>query len=157
MPDDRQRTLGKLMDDIRFAMLTTVDAGGRLVSRPMTLQDRDDDWTLYFVTQRGNPVAGQSDGRQLNLAFAGDGAYVSVSGTGSVVNDEEKKRELWDAFNEAYTDGGPENPDNVILAVDAESAEYWDTPSGPATLLGVLKAVVAGGRPPAGENETVEL
>ncbi len=157
MSDDREHTLGQLLDDIRFAMLTTMDDQGRLVSRPMTMQDRDEDWVLYFVTQRGNPVAFQSDGKQVNLAFAGKGAYVSVSGTGSILNDEAKKQELWDAFNEAYTQGGPENPDNVILAVDADTAEYWDTPHGAATLLGVLKANLLGGRPAEGENEVVDL
>ena len=155
--NDQLKTLENLLKENRFAMLTSVDERGRLVSRPMTVQDRSEDWTLFFVTQRDTDVAQQSDGKQVNLAIVGKGTFVSISGTGHVVNDEAKKKELWNVFNEAYTEGGAENPDNVILAVDAESAEYWDSPNAVANLVGVLKAAATGTRPDGGENETVQL
>ena len=58
---------------------------------------------------------------------------------------------------DAYTDGGPENPDNVVLRVNADSAEYWDTPGGVGVLLGVLKAKLTGDKPQSGESATVQL
>ena len=93
----------------------------------------------------------------VNVAVAGDDYWVSISGTGSVAEEPETKQRLWNTFNDAYTDGGPENPDNVVLRVNADSAEYWDTPGGVGVLLGVLKAKLTGDKPQSGESATVQL
>ncbi len=154
---EARETLAKLVDAERFCMLVTHGEGGILVSRPMSVQQRTDDWDLLFVTQRSTAVAQQSDGKPVNLSFIGKGSFVSISGTGRIENDEAKKAELWNVFNEAYTEGGPENPDNVILTVKAESAEYWDSPNSVVTLVGVLAAAVTKAPPPSGDNAQVDL
>ncbi|WP_040159357.1 pyridoxamine 5'-phosphate oxidase family protein [Nigerium massiliense] len=153
---EQRETLDKLIDSTRFAMFTTRDEGGKLVSRPMTVQKREDARFL-FISQRDTDVAQQADGQAVNLAFVTGGNYVSVSGTGSVLDDVAQKKELWNAMNDAFADGGPEDPNNVIVAVDADGAEYWDTPNGVVTLLGAVKAAVAGGRPAGGDHGTVNL
>jgi hypothetical protein len=38
-------------------------------------------------------------------------------------------------------DGGPENPDNVVLRVDGDTAEYWGGESLVGTVVGTVKAV----------------
>ena len=46
----------------------------------------------------------------------------------------------------------------MLLKVDADSAEYWDTPGGRvATALSFAKAKLTGTRYDGGENEKVEL
>ena len=45
----------------------------------------------------------------------------------------------------------------MVLRVNADSAEYWDTPGGVGVLLGVLKAKLTGDKPQSGESATVQL
>lgn len=156
MSDDSTK-VRKLAEKARFGMLTTLDETGSMVSRPMTVQEIDDQFTLLFITQRGNDAAVQSDGKPVNLSFADGGAYVSIAGRGELRDDVEKKKELWNPANDAYTEGGPENPDNVILAVRADSAEYWDSPSAPVQAISMLAALVTGDKPAGGEHGTVVI
>lgn len=155
--NDERETFDRLLGKSRTVMFVTVGADGKVVSRPMTIQEVTDDHDLLFITQAKTDVARESDGRQVNIALSGDDHWISVSGTASVAEERETKKRLWNAFNDAYTEGGWENPDNVVIRVNAESAEYWDTPGGLGVLLGVLKANLSGGKPSAGESGTVQL
>ena len=55
---------------------------------------------------------------------------MSLTGQASVVDDLATKRELWNTVVEAWFPDGPEDPDVVLVRVDATSAEYWDSPGG---------------------------
>jgi general stress protein 26 len=84
--------------------------------------------------------------------------WVAVAGRAEVVDDRAKARELWNAAVEAWFPDGPDDPNVVLLRVDGESAEYWDTPGGRvATALSLVKAKVTGTPYDGGENETVQL
>lgn len=146
--------LHDLLEDQRFLMLTTLDEHGALVSRPMTVQEVEG-WKIRFITQADNAVTGQAEARQVNLAAMDGSTYLSLSGTGSVERDVQKKRELWDRLTEAYADD-PEDPKNVILVVTAESGEYWDSGNLVATLAGLAKAAITGERPD-GEHGKAQL
>ena len=156
MPE-QPTTLAELVGNARFAMFTTQATDGTLVSRPMTVQEVTDDDELLFISQASTDVSQQSDGRQVNLAIVEDTKWVSIAGTAEVSDDRATKERLWDSANDAYTDGGPENPDNVVIRVRAGSAEYWDTPGGVGIVLGVLKAKLTGDKPQMGDHGTVEL
>jgi general stress protein 26 len=83
---------------------------------------------------------------------------VSLSGRAVVVEDAAKKRELWNSAVEAWFPDGPDDDGVVLLKVEGESAEYWNTPGGRlATVLSFAKAKVTGERIEGGENEKVEL
>ena len=155
--DDQRETYERLLGESRTVMFTTVNAEGKLVSRPMTIQEVTDDQELVFITQRNTDVARESHGHEVNLAIADDDHWISISGTAAVAEELETKNRLWNSFNDVYTEGGPENPDNVVLRVSADTATYWDTPGGLGVLLGVLKAKVTGGKPATGETAPVEL
>src|SRR5687768_3057522 len=89
-PDDPEHTFWSLIEDLRFAMLTTRDAEGRLRARPMTTQNprhADDEphpSRLWFFLSRSSETAGDL-GRdpRVNLAYASPDKdrYVSVSGS----------------------------------------------------------------------------
>ena len=76
----------------------------------------------------------------------------------AIVNDEAKLTELWDTFTGSWLEGGPENPENILIEVDAESAEYWDAPGGSKVvqLTNLVKAKLTGSRI-EGDNEQVDL
>ncbi len=45
----------------------------------------------------------------------------------------------------------------MLIKVDGDSAEYWDTPGAVATALSFVKAKATGERADVGQNEKVEL
>lgn len=147
----------ELVTGMTFAMLTTIAEDGKLQSRPMTLQRVDDDFRLLFIAQRGDPVVQDSDNKEVNLAFSKGADFVSISGLGEIIEDLELKKELWTPANDAFAEGGPENPDNVVIAVLPVSGAYWDSPAGPMTLLSMAKALITRTKPEAGDHGAVEL
>lgn len=154
MSNDPSQQLRDLVEGARFVMLTSTDEAGVLLSRPMTVQEVDG-WTVKFIAQQSNDVVTQSSGREVNLSFADGGSYVSLSGTGSVTDDVQAKRELWNRLNEAYA-GEPDDPDNVILEVTAHQGEYWEAGNIVTRVVGLAKAA-ATGEAPDGEHEVVAL
>lgn len=129
--NDGTAKVRELIRNTRIAMLTHVDEHGHLISKPMATQDVDFDGTVYFIARRtSDQVQDLQQRPSVNVAYAGDGAWVSLTGTALVLNDDEKLKELWDAFTGAWLEGGPESRDNVLIEITGRSAEYWDTPGG---------------------------
>ncbi len=151
-------TVAALVKAAKFATLTTVTADGRLVSRPLAVQDVEFEGDLWFFTQdpthKTEEIAANP---QVNAALQSGKGYLSISGTASIVHDEAKIDELWNSSAEAWF---PEGRDDSIalVKVHAETAEYWSTDDPkPVVLFKVVKAAVTGGQPDIGENDTVQL
>ena len=151
--------VAELSKDVRIGMLTTTAPDGRLVSRPMALQEVEFDGDYWFFAERASRKVEhiRADPRVAVTLGSAD-TWVAVAGRAEVVDDRAKARELWNAAVEAWFPGGPDDPNVILLRVDGESAEYWDTPGGRvATALSLVKAKVTGRPYDGGENETVRL
>lgn len=159
MTDDQTRKVTELLKGERFAFLTTRTPDGTLTSRPMTLQEVEFDGDLWFFAERdSNPIKHITLSPQVNVGVGSGGSWVSLAGRATVVDDLAKKRELWNSAVEAWFPEGPDDDRVVLLKVDGDSAEYWDTPGGRlATVFSFAKAKVTGQRIDAGENEKVDL
>jgi general stress protein 26 len=153
--------LGQLIEEIDFAMLTTVDTDGVLRSRPMSTQKAEFDGTLWFFTSdKTHKVEEIERDNRVNASYAKpeDNVYVSVSGTSSIVKDKAKMEELWNPILKAWFPDGLETPGICLLKVDVEQAEYWDSPSSTLVqVVGFVKALVTGQRADGGENEKINL
>lgn len=155
---DELKTIHSIMKDIRTTMMVTVDADGALHSHPMTTQDAEFTGECWFVGGSGSETVKHIRAEsRVNLAYASTSQWLSLAGTATIVEDVEKKKELWNTFTDVWFDGGPEDPGAVLIHVDAESAQYWDSPGRLATVFSMLKAKVTGDRPAAGESEEVQL
>ena len=67
-------------------------------------------------------------------------------------------RGTYDSFKVRSFPQGPDDDSVVLLKVEADSAEYWDSPgSRLATVFSFVKAKVTGERIESGENEKVDL
>jgi general stress protein 26 len=155
---DRQEKVRDLIRSTRLAMLTSVAPDGRLVSKPMATQDVEFDGDVYFIAERDSEkVRNITANPAVNVAYASNDSWVSLAGHAAVVDDQEKLAELWNTFTDAWLEGGPENPNNILIKVSADSAEYWDTPGSKVTqVANLVKAKVTGKRF-EGDNETVDL
>lgn len=157
--EEGARKVAELIEDMKTAMLTTVDVDGRLVSRPMAVQQVEPDGDLWFAVDENSPKVHQIEHEaQVGVSFSSNDSWVSLAGRAHVVHDLEKTKELWNPALTAWFPDGPETPGLALLKVSAESAEYWDTPGGKVTtLLSYVKARVTGTRFDGGENEVVDL
>lgn len=157
--DGDARKVAELIKGNRTAMLTTVDPDGTFMSRPMALQEVEFDGDLWFFAERDSRKVQQMSGNPyVNVTISSTSTWVSLTGTASVVEDDARKQELWNPFVEAWFPDGKTSPGIVLLKVEGESAEYWDTPGGRvASLISFAKAKVTGQRYEGGENERVEL
>ncbi|GGL97219.1 pyridoxamine 5'-phosphate oxidase family protein [Nakamurella endophytica] len=153
------RKVAELAKDIRIGMLTTVDAGGEFVSRPMAQQEVEFDGDLWFFAERDSrKVTHIRANPHVGVTLTSNDTWISINGTAEVVTDTGKARELWNSWVEAWLPQGPEDPTTVLIKVSGETAEYWDTPGGRvASVLSFVKSKVTGQRYDGGENEKVEL
>jgi general stress protein 26 len=157
---DDTRKLSSLIKGIPFAMLTTVGQNGHLHTRPMATQARDFDGDLWFFTDGSAPkVSELYHNRELSVAYvdADSHKYVAVSGTGEIVRDRSKIKELWSTTLNAWFPDGPGSENIALIRVDVQSAEYWVGQSAPVRLLGFAKAILTGERYQGGENEKLDL
>ena len=157
--EDRQK-VWELIKDIRIAMLVTQDQSHKLSARPMAAANRDlSDGTLWFFAREGSPKLDElAESRNVLLAYSHPGKqdYVSLSGTARVVRDQSKVKQLWSEHARVWFPKGPEEGDIALIAVELETAEYWDSPSATAVYAyGYAKAVLTGEPPKMGENKKV--
>ena len=144
MSDDVKK-LVDLLDDHPIGMLTTFGPRGPR-SVPMARQEVEPSAELWFITvkdaEHTRAVAAEP---QVSLTFSARDSWVAVYGRAAVVDDRDKLAELWNTFAEAWLPGGPEDPNAVLLRVDVEHGEYWDTPGGKvASLLSFAKTKLTG-------------
>lgn len=149
-----------MIEDIRIGMFTTVDDGGNLVSRPMACMQIDENGSLWFFTRKDSPKTEQIDNHEqkVNVSFADvdDADYVSISGTATEVYDRSKIDELWSPAAKPWFPDGKDDPSLILLRVDTQMAEYWDsTSSRMVRLLEMARAAVSGDTYKEGENRKV--
>jgi len=154
--------LRELVKDIDFCMLTTVDEGGDLHSRPMSSNgDIDEDGDIWFFTNASSlKVSEISKLPKVNVSFADpdNQRYISVSGTAQLIRDRAKIDELWRPEFKMWFPEGKDDPEVALLRVNLEKAEYWDSPSSTiGYALSFVSSLVTGKEPDLGENRKVNL
>jgi len=154
--------LRELVKDIDFCMLTTVDEGGDLHSRPMSSNgDIDPNGDIWFFTNASSLKVSEIEKLpKVNVSFADpdNQRYVSVSGTAQLVRDRAKIDELWRPEFKIWFPEGKEDPEVALLRVSLEKAEYWDSPSSTiGYALSFVSSLVTGKQPDMGENRKVDL
>jgi general stress protein 26 len=160
--EDSMTELRKLIADIKFAMLTTRQADGVLVSRPMTTQgldenDRDSVW--FFLAKSGGVVEDITSDQHVGLTYSDPDSdtYVSISGRAVLEEDLQHKQALWSHMNQAWFPNGPNDPDVGLLRVDMLKAHYWDVKKNKLMqLFDIAKASVIG-KPPTNMGDSVEV
>ena len=157
---DPVQTLLQKAEEAGVCMLTTTDTDGRLVSRPMAIQEIGDDHSIWFIARLNTPKVDESIGeQQVNVTVAAKGFWASIAGSVTMVQDPERKKKYWTKTTEAFFgDSQPEDPDIVLLRVDSETGEYWDSPGLPATAVEMVKGMLNDDKPARpGDSHRVDL
>ncbi|WP_439532862.1 pyridoxamine 5'-phosphate oxidase family protein [Polymorphobacter sp.] len=146
----------KIYEMIEGAHVCTFSSldGNRIRSHPMTPQFVEGERTIWFMTEAGasklSDLRADSD---VTLAFGntGSGNYVSLMGRGNIVVDRDRVHRLWKAPLKQYFDG-PDDPKIVLIAFNADEADYWDGPN--AVMAGIKMLVTAATGEPADLGES---
>lgn len=158
--EEELEKLKSIIKDVEVAMLTTND-GGVLRSRPMQTQQAEFDGDLWFFTSSNTHKAEEIEkDNRVNVSYAApeDNSYVSISGTAEIVTDKAKMEELWSPILKAWFPKGLDEPDIILLKVNANQAEYWDSASSSLVqAFGLLKSLVTGERADGGEHAQISL
>lgn len=148
--------------DVKFGMLTTADDMRALTSRPLTLQQLDDDGRMWFFVSSqeqftrellNNPLA--------NISFSDVDShlFVSIAGYAEVVHDRAKAEELWNPAVKAWFPDGVDDPHLALLKFTIDTAEYWDSGSSRMVILFAMAKAALTGQPPknVGEHHRIGL
>jgi general stress protein 26 len=154
--------LATLLKKHRFAMLTTLEDGDMLHSRPMTTIEREFDGTLWFFAKSDSETAKALRIRPSLCASYSepkDSEFVCVSGEGHLVEDTAKKRELWNKVVQAWFPEGPESSSNLLIQLTPNHAEYWDSSSSKLVQIFSFAKALVTHRPPKeiGEHREVPI
>jgi general stress protein 26 len=124
-----QRELWERIENVRTAMMTTVEPDGSFRSRPMWTQGDEFDGSLWFFTSDEAPKVDElGDNPHVCLSYAAPDKdlYLSVTGRAELVHDKAKAQELWNVYAQAWFPDGVDDPHLALLRVDVERAHYWE-------------------------------
>ncbi|MPZ04270.1 stress protein, partial [Micrococcus luteus] len=119
----------------------------------------EDGGTLWFLTRATSDVAADAPQRPVNVAVQDKDFWASLAGHGQLVRDDARKKEFWNPATEAFFGEGssPEDPQIVLVRVDVQTAQFWESPGAVATAVELVKAKVTGGTAEPGDSETVRF
>jgi general stress protein 26 len=153
--------VAEMVDDAKFAMLTTIAKDGSLQSRPMATMQLDSEGNLWFFTSLSSlKIAEAQADQHVNLSYARTDKqdYLSLSGTAELVRDKEKMHSLWSPWIKPWFPKGLDDPDLALLKVSITAAEYWDAPdSAMGRAYGLVKAIATGDKDALGEHQKLDV
>ncbi|CAN5577103.1 pyridoxamine 5'-phosphate oxidase family protein [soil metagenome] len=152
--------IAKMIKGQHVCMLTTINGGGQLHSRPMGVQDVEFTGSLWFMTSDDTHKMEEIERNSHACAAFSDessSTYVCLSGDVTATKDRAKIDEFWSPLYKAWFPQGKDDPKITLLHLNVERAEYWDAPGGRMVqlLLIVKKAITGHGS--EGSHGTVEL
>jgi general stress protein 26 len=152
---DALAKVGELIKGIRIAMMTTLASDGAMSSRPMAIQDKPFDGTLWFLTRvTSEKIEELSRDSDVMLTFAEpkDSKYVALKGRASVSQDHAKIHELWNPMYKAWFPKGEDDPEIAVLRVEVSEGDYWEASSSKLVMMAKYAfAAATGGSVPVGE------
>ena len=156
MKQEEIETLRELIKDIDIAMLTTATEEG-LVSRPMRTQEVEFDGDLWFFTKKDTSKYDEIlQNQDVNVAYVGK-SYVSVRGKAEIIEDLDKKKELWSKVYDKIMQTSYDDPNVILIKVNVEAAEYWDQGNFIKQIVYYYKRLTGQNSHTADINETFEL
>ncbi|HND89460.1 MAG TPA: pyridoxamine 5'-phosphate oxidase family protein [Saprospiraceae bacterium] len=118
-----------------------------ITSRPMYLQEVDEEGNLWFISStesHKNQEIVEDDRVQLFFMNNGKSEYLSVYGHAHAYTDKATIEDKWSVFANAWFDG-KEDPTVSIIRVAPESGYYWDTKAGKlVSMISFIGAIVSG-------------
>jgi general stress protein 26 len=146
--------LKSLVNNIKVAVFCTELSKTPIHSRPMSVQEVDDQGNLWFIsskTSNKNFEIEKDNQVQLFFSNVGNSQYLSLYGLASIYKDQKIIDELWNPIAKAWFEEGKNDPNVTVIKVTPSDAYYWDVKDGKIiSLLKMASAAVFGNQPDIG-------
>lgn len=124
------KKLQKLSEEVNICMFLTKADNREEGCRPMATMKVDDDATIWFFTNdKSSKVDELMKDDEVHLVYShpGKDSYINLWGTGEVLYDREKIKELWNPMLKAWFPDGIDDPNLCIIKVTPTEAYYWSS------------------------------
>lgn len=164
--NEARQKIGEMIKDIEIALMVTHDENNQMHARPMGTQrprvnGQAFTGELWFITKADSPKVREIWNNSqvlLNYADPGKKSYVTVTGNAEIIRNHKKTREVWHESLRTWFPKGPDDPQLVLIRVNAEAAEYWDAPTQSVVqAFGYFKTRLTGEAPKPGEHQRVAM
>lgn len=158
---DHINKIRDLINDVKYAMMTTVTHEGHLHACPMTTNQIDlAGKEIWFIGDKTTEtVKDIQSNPQVNLTYSTHDAknYASINGQAELIVDAAKLDELWSPAYAAFFAHGKEDPNVQLIKVVPHGAEYWLSGSTVVNLFKMTAAAVSDGKiaDSMGENHSI--
>ena len=135
--------LKELAENARFCMFCTDLEKAPINTRPMSLQEVDEDGNLWFISsEKSNKNFEIKEDNRTQLIFSnpGDMEFLSVYGTAHIYKDRKTIDDKWSSLANAWFDG-KDDPAVSIIRVAPMEGYYWDSTGG--KMINFLKYAAA--------------
>ncbi|MDG4951207.1 pyridoxamine 5'-phosphate oxidase family protein [Weeksellaceae bacterium KMM 9724] len=125
--------LKELAESARICMMTTKLDERPSPSRPMTLQEVDENGILWFLSGRDsdkNYELKKDTKTQLYFMNNSKSEYLSVYGTAEIYLDQNTIDEHWSVAANAWFKEGKEDPNVSVIGIKPLDMKYWGTKHG---------------------------
>lgn len=141
---DHRKNIATVIDQVKFAMLTTVTPEGHLHACPMTTTQTDlSKNEIWFIGDKTTETVKDIEKNpQINLSYSSPDHkdFVSITGQAELVVDKAKLDELWSPVYNAFFEQGKEDPNLQLIKIVPHGAEYWLSGN---SVVNVFKMTVA--------------
>ena len=142
------KSLVNKIQDIKVGMFTTMCKDNQLRGRPMTTCEVEEDGFLWFFTSINSKLIDdliEQDNVNISYTDIGKNLYISVKGQAILVRSKTKIEQFWNPLAKAWFPKGIEDPDLVLIKIQVNQAEIWDSGSSKImTWAKIIKAIVTG-------------
>jgi len=132
-----------------------------LTTRPMSVKkvcDQGNFWFLSAADSDKNQEIADDPRVQLFISNTSNYEFLSVYGTATVFQNQEKIDELWSDIAKAWFPGGKDDPRVTVIKVAPEEGFYWDTKDGKLiSMIKIMASAVTGKTLQEGVEGTISL
>lgn len=160
----RQEAVDKIKElskDIGICMFCTELTVLPIATRPMSVEDVDDQGNLWFISSRKsnkNFEIKHDDRVQLIFSKSAEAKFLSVYGNATVYRDKATIEAIWSPMDKAWFEEGKDDPDVTVIKVSPSDAYYWDTESGKVvSLLKIAASAITGAKADGGVEGHMSL
>lgn len=143
------KKIKELSEKARICMFCTELDRLPVNSRPMGLQETDENGNLWFISsETSNKNFEIKEDKRVQLYFMNnsDSEYLSVFGDAYIYKDKSTIEDKWSPMANAWFDG-KDDPNVSIIRVEPKETYYWDTKAGKlVSLLSFAAAAISGNK-----------
>jgi general stress protein 26 len=127
---------------------TDLKAGRAAATRPMSVQQIDEDGNLWFLSASDSHKNAEiAKDKHVQLLFQGSAHsdFMTLYGTASISKDKAKIKELWEPIVKTWFTDGVDDPRITAIKFIPTEGYYWDTKHGKAVaFLKMLAGAISG-------------